>query len=110
MSDYTNETGLPDGAGDRAYDDAAAARTVAERARAKADKVIGRVEDVVGRTLGEPAARVVRERADGVVDRAEGLYDAGRYRLDRELAEQPYKTLAITALAGLVVGFMLARR
>ena len=42
--------------------------------------------------------------------RAEGAYETARYRVDRELAEQPYRTLALAAGLGVIVGLLMARR
>jgi ElaB/YqjD/DUF883 family membrane-anchored ribosome-binding protein len=74
------------------------------------EAVVGKVEGLVGRTIGEPAARKVRERAEAAIDKAEQVYSSAHARVDRELALQPYKALGIAAAAGLVVGLMLARR
>ena len=113
MSDYRES---PDfSPANSAFDDptndaAGPAATSRRQGRAAVDAVVGKVEGLVGRTVGEPAARKVRQRADAVIDKAEQAYSSAHARVDRELALQPYKALGIAAVAGLVVGLLLARR
>lgn len=113
MSDYRDTPDFTPA--NNVYDElagAAASPTATSRrqGRAAVDAVVGKVEGLVGRTVGEPTARKVRQKADAVIDRAEQAYSTAHARVDRELALQPYKALGIAAVAGLVVGLMLARR
>jgi ElaB/YqjD/DUF883 family membrane-anchored ribosome-binding protein len=67
--------------------------------------------------MGEPAARRVRDRAEATLGQAEAAlgqaesaYRSARFRVDRELANEPYKTLGIAVGVGVVIGLLLARR
>lgn len=81
------------------------------------DKAIGKIEAVVSKTAGPRAARKLRDRADAAVGQAEAalgqaehVYRSARFRVDRELANEPYKTLGIAVGVGVVIGLILARR
>lgn len=113
MSDYRNDP-IADEADLLAMDEidalSASPRPAAgERLVAKADEMVGKAEDLVRRKFGDEAAGKVRHGADVAMVRAEDAVDAGRRRLDRELLERPYQTLALAAGAGLVLGLWLRR-
>ena len=125
MTDYQNDADIDaglsaldaTGADDIGAETAATSRRLAGKVRKPVDKAVGAVEGVVARTLGEPAARKVRDQADAALGqadaalaRAEDAYEAARFRVDRELAEQPYRTLALAAGLGVVIGLLMARR
>ena len=124
MTDYQNDADIDAGlsamdatGGASSTDTAAQTGRLAGKVRKPIDKAVGAVEGVVARTLGEPAARKVRDQADAALgqadaalSRAEGAYETARYRVDRELAEQPYRTLALAAGLGVIVGLLMARR
>jgi ElaB/YqjD/DUF883 family membrane-anchored ribosome-binding protein len=132
MSDYRNEANVDfgrdgtGGPGDDLLNGADALEGDAlERAGSGGDgrmkrpirKAVGAVEAVVARTMGEPAARKVRDgaeaalgQAEAALGQAEGVYRSARFRVDRELANEPYKTLGIALGVGVVLGLLLARR
>lgn len=80
-------------------------------------KAVGTVEAMVAKAMGESTARRVRDsaeaaigQAEAAIGQAESAYRSARFRVDRELANQPYKTLGIAVGVGVVIGLLVARR
>lgn len=97
--------------------DPTGAGATTSRRRKPIAKAIGTVEAVVAKTMGESTARKVRDRAEAALGsaesalgQAESAYRSARFRVDRELANEPYKTLGIALGVGVVIGLVLARR
>jgi ElaB/YqjD/DUF883 family membrane-anchored ribosome-binding protein len=103
MSDYQNQSTTTDSP--IKSEDAGSAKP-----RRTLDKTLGKVEDAVGRTFGEPARQRVRETAESAVGAVEDVYGRARSRVDQQLANDPYKALAVALGAGLVLGLLLGRR
>jgi ElaB/YqjD/DUF883 family membrane-anchored ribosome-binding protein len=115
MSDYRNDdsayTDLSDDADMAAVaDELATGAAAPPGAKRPLERAINRVESVVSNTLGGKAGQRVRERAEATLGRADAAIEGARYRVDRELADQPYRTLALAAGVGVVLGLLLARR
>jgi ElaB/YqjD/DUF883 family membrane-anchored ribosome-binding protein len=123
MSDYQRDPGLGTGAtGQTPSSDilngaSDLSGAGASPRRKPLDKALGKVEAVVSKTVGPRAAQKIRDRADAAVSQAEAalgqaesVYRSARFRVYRELANEPYKTLGIALGVGVVLGLILARR
>jgi ElaB/YqjD/DUF883 family membrane-anchored ribosome-binding protein len=68
--------------------------------------VIGEDLHEMGRLTGE----IAKERLDRTREAANDLYRRGQERMAGYVKEQPLRTLAIAAAAGVVLGLLLGRR
>lgn len=111
MSEFRDPDFIGDPQADHLADEAELrALGLQAKARASIDTVLGKVETVIEKTAGTTAARKVRVKADQVVERAETLVSDARSRVDMEVSVRPYRTLAIVAGAGILLGLLMARR
>jgi ElaB/YqjD/DUF883 family membrane-anchored ribosome-binding protein len=100
------EAGLGDAIGDPALQ----AGGVARQVRAKAGKVLDKAEGLARSTLGEGAARQVREKGEAAADTMQGAIDRAASGVEDAVIRDPYKALAIALGIGLGLGLMMGRR
>ncbi len=86
------------------------AKGAAEQVRAKAGKVIDKAEGLARSTLGESAARQVREKGQRAADTVQDAFDRATARIEASVTRDPYKALAIVLGVGLGLGLMMGRR